>query len=365
MTGLVTSIFGGGSSGGQQSTNTVTNQPPAYLQPYLTSSATSAQNAYNTYTAGNLNAPYTGAPGQTAPNIAAVSPQATASDLAAQSQDTNVANSIAGNMQQTQGVANNLNTQVNNGTFMAPSKMTFNPTSDASLNSSIAGAVAPLQQNLQENILPSLQSTAIADGAYGGSRQGIVNENALQNFSNSENQAAAQADLSMEEQNNSLSAQNIANQMSAATTGNAQTLSADSEIPSLQSAAEQQGLDVGNIESGVGAAQRGFDTANIAANEQNYAQEQAAPYGGLGELESLLMGTASGGTSTSSVPQPGLLSQAAGALGSLNGFASAANSSGLTSGASSALSSAGSWLSNLFNSAGPVADVAEVAASAA
>lgn len=347
-------IFGGGGGGGQQSTNTVTNQPPAYLEPYLTTAAGNSQNAYNQYVGQGLNNPFSGA---LPANIGQLTPQATPNDINAQNTDLSVANSIAGNMTNTNGIAQNLQSNIASGMFQAPSNMTFQPMSDQDLAGSIASQIAPLQRTLTEQTLPGLTSQAIQQGAYGGSRQGVVQDRALNDFSTAATNATADATEKFQAQNALLSEQNLANRISAGVQGNQQVLSADAEIPSLQQTAEQQGLDVANLQSGVGAAQRGFTSADIAAAMQNYAGQQAAPYGGLGMLESLLMGTASGGTSTSSVPQPGLLSQVAGGLGSLGGFASALGGAGslFNSGAAAATGlpwlSSGSGLSGIGSSA--------------
>lgn len=47
------------------------------------------------------------------------------------------------------------------------------------LAAAAAGAIRPVQQQLQENILPNIGSAAQQSGAYGGGRQGIIESNAV------------------------------------------------------------------------------------------------------------------------------------------------------------------------------------------
>lgn len=327
MSGIVSSIFGGGSSGGSSASQqqTVTNEPPNYLQPFLATAAGNSQNAYQQYIAQQLNQPYTGAANQTAPNISALTPQPTAATIAGENTALNTANNMTGQQTNTNNLASGLQSAIANGMFSAPSsgEYAFQPMSDADLAASIKGQLAPLQQNLTQQILPQLQSQAINQGAYGGSRANVMNNMALESYDTAATNATAQATEQFQAQNASLKASNLASEMQAATTGNAQTLNALGEVPALQNVGTAQGSTQAGLQSAVGQTQQAQEASNIAANMQYYSGQQAAPFGGLGELESLLQGTNSGGTSTNSVPNAGLLSQITNGLSGLVGANSA------------------------------------------
>ena len=321
-------LGGGASSGGGTTVQQVnTSAPPAYLQPYLSNAASAAQGAYNTYLQGGLNQPFTGTgtqPNASSPQIPNLVAQATPSDIQAQGTLSNVANTLLPTLQgQTAGASNNLQTAVNNGTYLAPStSFQYTPTTDQALSSSIAAQLAPLQRQLQQQILPQANSQAIQEGAYGGTQNATVNARAMQNFDTEAANATAQAVYSNEALNASLGEQQGASQRTAATAGNQENIAAESLIPSLSTTQEQQALDQGNIQSQVGALQRGFTQQDIQAAEGLYSGQQAAPSAGINTLISQLLGTNVGGSSmTGTAGAPLAANILAGGLGIAGGAA--------------------------------------------
>lgn len=68
----------------------------------------------------------------------------------------------------------------------------FGASDPGGLDAAVRAAIQPVQQNLMESILPSLQSSGIESGAYGGSRaQQTLPELAMRDFSNQAGQIAA------------------------------------------------------------------------------------------------------------------------------------------------------------------------------
>ena len=105
---------------------------------------------------------------------------------------------------------------------------------------------ADMTQNLQRNVLPGIRSGAIASGQYGGSRQGIVESNAISDFTkqlnnsntqiglaNSANTAAQLANSYESGQNRSLSA--------------AQALSGQQYGAASQNSSQQQQANLANM----------------------------------------------------------------------------------------------------------------------
>lgn len=174
-----------------------------------------------------------------------------------------------------------------------------------------------MTRNMTENILPNLRGGAIASGQYGGSRQGISESKALNDFSTqlgraSENVGrssidsaiAAQAGAFDAGQNRGLSALGSlgGNQFAAASQGlsnqqqanmqNAQNRQQNNQYYSglnqnnnqfnTQNANQQNQLNSNNMLSGMGALQNLYNTQyGMAQNNQNYDVNRAQQVNGL------------------------------------------------------------------------------------
>lgn len=361
-------LLGGGGGG----TNTVTSSgPPAYLQPYLQaldSAGLGALHVGNPSAASGtaptgLATPYAGqsVPGQTNPTGTLVAPF-TPSTIAAQGAATATAGNVAQNIQpQTQGALNNISSMMQPGANGQNSFQTaadsWSPLTSSGINQAIQADIVPTTQQYEEQIVPQITDQAVQQGAYGGTRAQTVQNEAARDYSQSINNIGAQMTYANQEQQSTNELANVGNLIS----GNNQTLSAASMIPTLGSAAEQQGLDVSNILGNVGNQQQTQEQSEITAAENEYAQQQQAPFYGLQELGNIFGTGASGGTSTSNVSAPGstwtnLLS---GALG-INALAN-----------SSLVSSAGNGMSSILaaimssGSASSISDAADASALAA
>lgn len=140
-----------GSRGGGSQTTTTTTTPWGPQQKYLTDLFSRSQGLLNT--------------GQLAP-VADFDPL----ELLGQSQML--------------GVASTQLPQLSNQALGAFSTLTNAPNvqSNPVLQQYIQAALRPLEQSLMQNVLPSIRGEAVATGNYGGSRQGIAEGLALQEF---------------------------------------------------------------------------------------------------------------------------------------------------------------------------------------
>lgn len=175
----------------------------------------------------------------------------------------------------TQGVPDfmNMATKTAQGGYLDPSTNPY-------LAQAASSAIRPVTQQLQTSILPGIRDAAISSGAYGGARQDLQENQAVDNWSRTA------GDLT-----NNMFYQNYADernrQMQAGNLlGQGQTL--------LQAPAQVMGQS-GNIFERM--QQQQIDNAL-----QQHKEQQTAPWYGLGELSNLL--TAGGyfqgtGTSTS------------------------------------------------------------------
>jgi hypothetical protein len=121
-------------------------------------------------------------------------------------------------------------------------------------------------QNLQQNVLPSIDSDALVMGGYGGSRQGIAEGLAGE---------AAMEDIIREQQRATQASQDISTQIF----GDAYTLAQQlqsrgvDQATALQMANQQVYTDQAKLQSGMNVAQAGYDT--------QYGQNLAGIYGSL------------------------------------------------------------------------------------
>lgn len=78
-------------------------------------------------------------------------------------------------------------------TSLAPALQSFGGSNPGGMNAAVNAAIDPVRQTLMEQVLPSLQSSGIESGAYGGSRaQVTLPAQALQDFSHEAGNIAAQ-----------------------------------------------------------------------------------------------------------------------------------------------------------------------------
>jgi len=160
-------------------------------------------------------------------------------------------------------------------------------------------ATQPILDQFREQILPSMQSQAISQGAFGGSRQNI-NEGIA---------AGKVADAAMRAR--------------AGVLGNAfnSSLQNTQAMLSLAPGVNQQQLAPAGVLEGLGAQQENREQNLINAEMQRFGFEQQAPNQALNNLASLVSqaGYGGAGTATTSTSAPGVNPIAAAAGGAVLG----------------------------------------------
>lgn len=132
-----------------------------------------------------------------------------------------------------------------------------------------------LTQNWQNNVLPSINSGAIAAGGYGGSRQGVAQANSI----NGLNQSIGQAQTSLYG-----NAYNTDQQLQAQRDMQAAQLASNQSIASMQDATQRYGLgnqyNVNLGQLGLGAQQ--LDLSNRVADQNFYTNQRGQDISQMG-----------------------------------------------------------------------------------
>lgn len=160
------------------------------------------------------------------------------------------------------------------------------------LKGAVDTAAGDITRRYTESVLPALGSQAQRAGAYGGSRQGIVDSQAAGEYGREANEAA----------------QNIYYQNYAAERD--RQMNAGSLFNQANSLEQQQiqGL------AGAGQQEQQWQQGQLGENYQKYQMEQAAPWAGIPELLSVLTG-GSFQSSSSTGPNPNYMNPMQTAMG--------------------------------------------------
>jgi hypothetical protein len=278
----------GGSSGPSSTTSITKTDPPAYLQPYLTDIATKAQGAYNQVPQGGFtgdlvatpNANQTGAVNQTLAKAGSLDAGGFGAD--------------------TSGIASTLANKVNTGAYTAPASNTFTSTNLAT-PSLIDSYLQPVQARLQNEILPSLTSQAVSQGAYGGSR--YATEAAVQvnnEFTTTAANIASQLGYGE-------GVRHDANALDVFKTNQGlypelfkQENAAAGLQPSIASAGVTNSLLPQQLTASAGNQQQLWAQDLLDQAYQQYVLSTQTPFAGLGEYANTVNGGAMGGVSSTS-----------------------------------------------------------------
>jgi hypothetical protein len=320
----------GGSSAPSSTTTVTKTDPPAYLQPYLTDIAENAQNAYRQVPQGGFQGQLVATPVE--------------AQMQSIQQQKDLAGSLSGVGQPTLQLADTLTDKVQSGSYTAGADKTFNSTNLATTDA-VNSYLQPVLQNLQEKVIPGVQSEAINSGAYGGSR--YFTEMGTQindNFTTQANNIAAQLGygegvrqdanaLEVFKTNQGLLADLQKNEITAAL-----------GQPSLVSAGIQNELVPSTLLSSAGTQEQLAAQDLLDQAYQQYLLDINAPFAGLDQYASLIGGIP-GGTATATGTMPksaGARNPLAGAiggglgaygLGTALGFSSLAGPPGIIGGA--------------------------------
>lgn len=167
----------------------------------------------------------------------------------------------------------------------------WDPATNPNLQGAINAATRPIQQNLDENILPGIRAEAVTTGNFGGSRQGIAEGLATRGASQAIGDTASK--LVQSQYDTNVDAQ----------------LKAMGLLPTVQGGLVTPGVTT----SGVGDVQQAMEQARLNSMVNNFNYDQTAPFLQSKEIMSLLQGLPGGTTtSTGSTPQANPVTQALG-----------------------------------------------------
>lgn len=143
-----------------------------------------------------------------------------------------------------------------------------------SVDPRLAEAVSrPVMQQFQEQILPSIRSSAVSQGAFGGTRQGLVEGQAARDATGAISDSIAQAALAGR-------SQDIQSRLGA--------------LGSLGSLQQGYLTPIGAL-SGAGAQEQAYQQALVDADRQRFEFNQQAPGYALDQLLSRITGVNLGG----------------------------------------------------------------------
>lgn len=305
---------GGGSRGGGNTTTVQKSEPPAYLQPYLTDIAKQAQNIY----AKNRNTPsYTGdfLADPNANQQGAVQGQL---DLAQNLQDSGFGSD-------TMAVAQNQTNKLMSDYYTSAARNTFD-TQNLATPELVDSYLKPVERNLTENILPALESDAITQGAYGGSRYAQEQTKAVRdNFTEKAADIATQIGYGDAVRRDDQEFQNFAMNQELMPELLKMEQAAAAITPELTNAAISQQLMPIQLQGQAGTQLQAYTQAEMDDLYQQYLYEMQYPWMGLDNYASIVSGVPGGGTATTQSLGGGSGGWGSGALsGGLGGLGTAA-----------------------------------------
>ena len=313
---------GGGGSGGTQ---VVKNRPFDAQLPFIKNLFEESQQAFNAVPRRKFESDLVARPSEN--QLTGLGKQA---EVANQFEKSGAAN-------QTSNLGNQLGSRVQNNTALAPATAKANipgvqsqevgnlpqvqaPSQQqdfSTLQETTQAAIQPLQENLTENVLPQLESQAIQQGAFGGSRQALGEQEALDQFQeqagnqasqlalqdlsqrrNNElaaqqtNQQASlgaqrsnqQADLSAQQQNQQAALEDLNRRTNAFQNGLQLQNQTAQLVPQLQNQALQQALGPAQLQQQVGAQEQQFAQDLINEQVAKFEQEQQLPFKGFDQF---------------------------------------------------------------------------------
>lgn len=314
LNGYLVHNKGGGASVPANTTQTV--NPPKFLVPFLQDIAQKAQDAYGQVPQG----------GFTGDLVAGVDPR----QQEALSMQESIARGLGSYGGDTNAIAQQQLNRVLSGDILAPANERFTPQS--ALNAGVYdAALDPIKRSLTEDIIPGIQSQAINQGAYGGTRQDVVQNQALRTYDETAQRTLtnlAAADFARTEDQrlqDLLSIRQYAPELEKINQAAALT------VPELQNQALQQSLMGSSLLGEVGQAERLFSQDQLDNLYQQYVLATQTPFAGLDQYAGIIAGTpqgsvstlSGGGTQSQSNPLMGAISGGLGgvSLGSALGLA--------------------------------------------
>lgn len=265
-------MSGGGDNGGGNTTTTTTSEPWEGQKPYLEKLYKEASAAYDA-------TPKTAYTGQTLADQSQYTQQAKDSFLG-------LLPTLVSNSNALQGYA----TDVASGKFL-------NSSSNPYLQDAMDTANRATTKTFQETTMPTINSAAIAGGAYGGGRQGVAIGKATDSLANA-----------ISDTNAKISYQNYATERGY-----------QQNLPTLLSAANTMAQTPGQLLAQVGASDETYSQAQIQDAYNKWLAQNNAQWNGISALSAALGTGGSYGTATTTATGGGT-SNASGILsGALGG----------------------------------------------
>jgi len=205
----------------------------------------------------------------------------------------------------------------------------------------IQAFMSPYQQNVTDyqkqqavmdygRQLPGTNAAAVNKGAFGGSRQAIVEGEGQRNLQNQ--LAGIQATGSQNAFQNAQQAQQFGANLGLQGMGLANQSAGLLGQMGQQNYAQQMGINAAQQQAG--AQQQAFNQQGLTNQYQDFLNRQNYPYQQLGFMSDIIRGTPTGGVTTAqkSEAAPSMFSQIAGSLGGLGSLAGAYNAFGKAEG---------------------------------
>ena len=318
---------GGRRGGGGGGTTIQKTEPPAYLKPYLIDVADKAKSAMDKMPQGGFGGQLVATPTQA---------QRDAIDL-----QQDLAYSLTDAGQGTQAIADTQRQKFLTGGFTARADKEFTP-EVLDTQPAIEAMLNPIQQRLEEQVIPNLRSEAITQGAYGGDRYWTAADTAIRdNFTREAQDIAAKINLAEGQRRDDARLQSFLTNQSLYSDLQRQEQAASALIPNLQQSVYQEKLMPSEILNRSGTQEQLFNQDLLDEAYQQYVLSTQTPFAGLDSYASLINSIPMGGMSTLTGPRQRGGGRLGGAIAGGLGGAGAAAALGLTGPAGWALAGLG------------------------
>jgi len=176
----------------------------------------------------------------------------------------------------------------------------LDPNTNPVLQAQTAAALRPIEQSLTQRTLPAIQSQAIMDGGLGGSRQGVAEGLAMQEYLKQAGDIST--NLQANNFNQGLGAMmNSTNQaFGGMQAGAGQNLNFALQTLLNSPNAAQSLLMPAEVTAGVGEQQRALEQAQLSETANRYFQEQIMPFLIAQDVANMAFGMGGGSATTSS-----------------------------------------------------------------
>ena len=284
VNGVLIHNGGGDEPAPPPSTTTSIIEPPKFLQPFLKTVAEEAESAFQLTPRGGFQGEI----------LAPVDPR---QREALTSQET-IARSLGPDFGT--GVSDIATQQIErvlSGDILgtAGDVSAFQPI-NADLSGIISAALNPVQERLQEEILPGITSAAITQGAFGGTRADIEEGKAVREFGRTATDITSKIVLAELERTEGQRLEDLISRRGLVPDLERLTQTAALTAPDLQQAGVQQQLVPSQLIGQVGAGERQLEQEVLDAEFRQFQIDTSSPFAGINEFATILAGTPFGQT---------------------------------------------------------------------